>query len=124
MNKLCFDVHCTFKMINTQKIPFFSLTTDFHNQRIIITPPTKNKMNLEQFEKWITTQILFDYFPISISISNEKIFQLDQLVIQDVRKKSNPEETFVLFSKILDLFITKKRNYVFEIHSFCLIKRN
>jgi hypothetical protein len=116
-----YDTHCTFKMNNTRVVPFFSINTDFKNQQIIVIPPPKHKMQPEKFEKWLFNQVLKD-LPIGYT-TEKRLFRADKIIIKDSRSNVGPEKTFKLFSKIFDRVLTKKRNYIFDPYSFCLIKR-
>jgi len=108
-------------MNNARVVPFFSISTDFKNQQIIIIPPPKHKMQLERFEKWLFEQVL-NGLPISYHIE-KRWLRADRIIIRDSRIDSRPEKTFNLFSKVFDRVLTRKKNYIFDPFSFCLIRR-
>jgi len=122
-----YDIHCTLKMINSRLLPFFSISTDFKNQQIIVIPPPEHRMQLERFKKWLFEQVLND-LPISYHIEyhiEKGWLRADRIriIIRNSRINSDSsEETFNLFSKVFDRVLTKK-NYIFDLLSFCLVRR-
>jgi hypothetical protein len=115
-----YNIHCTFKMINTRRIPYFSVKTDFNKMRIIIIPPSPAKIKTENFLNWLFNDLL-KTLPVKYSV-DKKWIRNDRIIITSLHDGDSQRKKFRLISKILDRLLTGKKNHIFLPYSFCLVE--